>query len=160
MKRFMNKKVAAIGVAAGLALGIGGAAFAYFTTTGAGNGSTTAGANSGSITLHATIAGNILPGDGGQSVTFTGDNSNTTTALFVKTISFVSVTSSDTNCQAVITANPTQFHMADVTSNTSVPASGSGVALNGTGTLIWDNSNTQDQTACAGASLTLNVSSN
>ncbi len=31
MKRFMNKKVAAIGLAAGLALGAAGAAFAYFT---------------------------------------------------------------------------------------------------------------------------------
>ena len=34
MKRFMNKKVAAIGLAAGLALGVAGGAFAYFTTTG------------------------------------------------------------------------------------------------------------------------------
>ena len=32
MKRFMNKKVAAIGLAAGLALGAAGAAFAYFTS--------------------------------------------------------------------------------------------------------------------------------
>ena len=31
MKRFMNKKVAAIGLAAGLALGAAGAAFAYFS---------------------------------------------------------------------------------------------------------------------------------
>ena len=43
MKRFMNKKVAAIGLAAGLALGVGGAAFAYFNTTGAGDGSATTG---------------------------------------------------------------------------------------------------------------------
>ncbi len=33
MKRFMNKKVATIGLAAGLALGAAGAAFAYFTRT-------------------------------------------------------------------------------------------------------------------------------
>ena len=32
MKRFMNKKVAAIGLATGLALGAAGAAFAYFTS--------------------------------------------------------------------------------------------------------------------------------
>ncbi len=32
MKRFMNKKVATIGLAAGLLLGVGGAAFAYFTS--------------------------------------------------------------------------------------------------------------------------------
>ena len=43
MKRIMNKKVAAIGLAAGLALGVAGGAFAYFTTTGNGNGSATVG---------------------------------------------------------------------------------------------------------------------
>ena len=36
MKRFMNKKVVAIGLAAGLTLGAAGAAFAYFTSTGSG----------------------------------------------------------------------------------------------------------------------------
>ena len=39
MKRFMNKKVAAIGLASGLALGAAGAAFAYFTDTDNGTGS-------------------------------------------------------------------------------------------------------------------------
>ena len=33
MKRFMNKKVATIGLAAGLALGAAGAAFAYYVST-------------------------------------------------------------------------------------------------------------------------------
>lgn len=39
MKRFMNKKVAVVGVAVALAIAAGGAAFAYFTTTGSGTGS-------------------------------------------------------------------------------------------------------------------------
>ena len=38
MKRFMNKKVAAIGLAAGLALGVAGGAFAYFTRPVSGTG--------------------------------------------------------------------------------------------------------------------------
>jgi hypothetical protein len=160
MKRFMNKKVIAIGIAAGLTLGISGAAFAYFTTTGSGTGSATAGANSGAITLHAAIAGNILPGDGGQAVTFTADNSNQTTSLRVNTISFVSVTSSDTACQTVLTGDPGEFSMANVTSGTTVPAKATGFTLVGTGTLIWANSTTVDQTPCAGAPLTLTVSSN
>jgi len=42
-KRFFNKKVAAIGLAAGLALGGAGAAFAYFTSTGTGTGSSSVG---------------------------------------------------------------------------------------------------------------------
>ena len=159
-KLFATKKVVAIGATVALTLGLSGAAFAYFTTTGSGSGSTTAGANSGSITLHATIAGAILPGDGGKSVTFTGDNSNTTTSLFVNTISFGSVTSTTTACQTFLTANPGEFSMVAVPSNTSVPANGSLVPLTGTGTLIWANSITVDQTPCAGANLTLNVTSN
>ncbi|HXZ62730.1 MAG TPA: hypothetical protein VEG62_08305, partial [Acidimicrobiales bacterium] len=43
MKRFMNKKVVAIGLAVGLTLGAAGAAFAYFTSTGTGTGSATVG---------------------------------------------------------------------------------------------------------------------
>ncbi len=46
MKRFMNKKVVAIGLAAGMTLGAAGAAFAYFTTTGSGTGSATTGSAS------------------------------------------------------------------------------------------------------------------
>ena len=46
MKRFMNKKVVAIGLAAGMTLGAAGAAFAYFTSTGTGNGTATAGSAS------------------------------------------------------------------------------------------------------------------
>ena len=43
MKRFMNKKVVAIGLAVGLTLGAAGAAFAYFTSSGNGTGSATVG---------------------------------------------------------------------------------------------------------------------
>ncbi len=39
MKRFMSKKLLVVGVAVALVIGVGGAAFAYFTTTGGGTGS-------------------------------------------------------------------------------------------------------------------------
>ena len=51
MKRFMNKKVVAIGLAAGITLGGAGAAFAYFTSTGNGTGSATVGC--GNVERHA-----------------------------------------------------------------------------------------------------------
>ncbi len=72
MKRFMNKKVAAIGLAAGLALGVAGGAFAYFTSTGAGTGSGTVGSTTAvtvvqdSITYNGPSDGagaNLKPGD-------------------------------------------------------------------------------------------------
>lgn len=63
MKRFMNKKVAAIGLAAGLALGAAGAAFAYFNTTGAGDGSATTGnATALVITQVAPAVTGLVPG--------------------------------------------------------------------------------------------------
>lgn len=157
MKRFMNKKVAAAGLAAGLALGAAGAAFAYFTTTGGGSGDTTAG-TAAAVTLHATIDGAIVPGDGGQSVTFTADNPTNGNEL-VNTISFVSVTSTDTTCQTFLSANTGQFSMANVTSNTDVPGKTTGHALTGTGTLVWADE-AYAQNACAGSPLTLTVSSN
>lgn len=157
MKRFMNKKVVAIGLAAGITLGGAGAAFAYFTTTGSGTGSVLAGEPTG-LTLHATIGEDITPGDGGQPVSFTADNSNSG-AQEVQTISFVSVTSTDTTCNDFLTANPGQFSMADVTSNTDVPGGATAFQLNGAGTLIW-NDEAYAQNDCAGATLTLTVSSN
>jgi hypothetical protein len=155
MKRFMNKKVAVIGLAAGLALGIGGAAFAYFDGSGTGTGTTTAGSGH-AVTLHASIAGAIVPGDGGQNVTFTADNSNPT-SVDVSTISFGGVTSGTPTCQTFLTANPGEFSMVTVTSNTVVPGNSTGYTLAGTGSLVWANSNTVDQTPCEGASLTLTV---
>jgi hypothetical protein len=158
MKRFMNKKVATIGLAAGLALGAAGAAFAYFTTTGNGGGTTTAG-TAGTLTLNANIAGNIVPGDGGQSVTFTADNSGAT-SLKVANVIFGSVTSTTSACQTFLTANPGEFSMVTVPSGTVVPGNSTGTALAGTGTLVWADSATVDQTPCAGANITLGVTSN
>jgi hypothetical protein len=155
MKRFMNKKVAVIGVAAGLVLGLGGAAFAYFGAAGQGTGTTTAGSGH-AVTLHAAIAGAIVPGDGGQAVTFTADNANAT-STYVSTISFVSVTSSNSACNTLLnTTDPGEFSMVQVTSDTTVPASQTGYTLAGTGTLLWADG-AYDQSACEGAPLTLTV---
>ena len=43
MRRFMTKKVVAIGLATGLILGAAGVAVAYFTSTGTGTGTGTVG---------------------------------------------------------------------------------------------------------------------
>ena len=46
MKRFMTKKVLVVGVAVALVIGVGGAAFAYYTTHGSGTGSAAVGTQS------------------------------------------------------------------------------------------------------------------
>jgi len=75
MKRFMNKKVVAIGLAAGMTLGAAGAAFAYFTSTGSGSGSVTTGSASQWTVAAGTTTGTTLyPGTGSQTVPFTITN--------------------------------------------------------------------------------------
>ena len=54
------------------------------------------------------------------------------------TIVFGSVTSTVSACQTMLTANPGQFTMATVTSNTVVPSGASGLALTGSGTLVLE----------------------
>jgi len=73
MKRFMNKKVAAIGLAAGLALGMAGVAVAYFTSTGAGNGSATVGTTGSDIAVVGTSTPALTPGNS-ATMTFTAYN--------------------------------------------------------------------------------------
>jgi hypothetical protein len=64
MKRFLNKKVAAVGLAAGIILGSAGAAFAYFSGNGSGPGSAATGSITGTdlaISQTNTLTG-LLPG--------------------------------------------------------------------------------------------------
>ena len=64
MKRFKTKKIAAVVLTAGLVLGGGGIAFAYFTSTGSGTGSAQVGTPSGVITFASTgPATPLLPDD-------------------------------------------------------------------------------------------------
>jgi hypothetical protein len=81
MKRFMSKKVAAIGLAAGITLGLGGAAFAYFTSSGTGSGS----ANVGQATALSITGGNaagLLPGATPTAVSYTMNNTSGTSENF------------------------------------------------------------------------------
>jgi hypothetical protein len=77
MKRFMNKKVAAIGLAAGLVLGGAGAAFAYFTANGNGTGQGTVGSASTWGVAQTTSTGTMLPGSGTSVIEFTVTNNST-----------------------------------------------------------------------------------
>ena len=70
-----HKKLSALVVVA--VLGIAGAAFAYWTSTGGGTGSATVG-TSGSVTITATVASGIVPGSS-RAVTFTAANATEST---------------------------------------------------------------------------------
>ena len=148
---FSIKRKTTVAITAGaLTLGVAGGAYAYWTTTGAGTGSAANASSNGTITLHAAWAAGALYPGGSQTVTFTGDNAGASD-LRVGTISSV-VSTSDPACLA------SDFTIADVVSNTTIPHGASGFAL-GTGTLSMANS-ASNQDACKGATITLTLSSN
>jgi hypothetical protein len=77
MKRFMNKKVATIGLAAGLLLGAGGAAFAYFTATGNGSGTGLTGSTTAwTVNSPTPTGGPLYPDVGAETFAFTVTNNS------------------------------------------------------------------------------------
>jgi hypothetical protein len=147
-----SRRVAAA-VAAAAALAAGSAtAYGYWTATGAGTGTATVAADAGVLRLHAAAATPLSPG-GSSDVTFTADNP-AASSLRVGTLHLVGVTA-DTGHSGCLGAD---FAMADVVSHTLVPAGAAGVPLAGTGTLTMADT-AQNQDACKGATLTLELSS-
>jgi len=75
IKRFMSKKVVAIGLAAGITLGLGGAAFAYFTAGGTGPANAAVGTSgTWGIVQDGSASGLMYPGQGSSVVTYTITN--------------------------------------------------------------------------------------
>lgn len=131
----------------------GGVAFAYWTTSGSGSGTATVATNSQTLVLHATTTGALSPGSS-VPVAFSADNASST-SLQVGTVHLVSVTADTAHADCTVT----DFSMADVPENQMIPAHSTGVALAAQGTLVYADTSV-DQSACKGATLTLNVSSN
>jgi hypothetical protein len=161
MKRFMNKKVAAIGLAAGLALGAGGAAFAYFTSTGAGTGTGTVGSSSAVTVVQDSITYNG-PSDGLGTSLKPGDTATVAFGItnpggneHVGAIHLASWTSDKTGCDS--TSQPTWITMPDVTVNQDF-GTGTDQTTGDTGTITFNDLGNQD--VCQGASLTFSYTSN
>lgn len=149
--RKLSKKSRITAAVAGVALVAvgGGAAYAYWTTTGSGNGSATNSAGGGTVTLHATFAGGLAPGNS-VPVSYTADNS-TTSGTVVGALS-ANVTTNVPDCL------PAWFEVTAVTTNSPVAANSTGTSV-GSGTLKFNDSSTVNQDACKAAIVTVNVGS-
>jgi hypothetical protein len=164
MKRFMNKKVVAIGLAAGLTLGAAGAAFAYFTSSGTGTGSATVGSSAGLNIAQVGSTSGIVPNGPAQTVNYTVTN-NTSSAesvhqvtVTIATISGAgSLTGTDSLGNVYDTCSPSLF---TVTQGSPLNANlQPGHSASGTATIaLPDDGNNQDN--CQGATLNLSFSSN
>jgi hypothetical protein len=150
MNAFLRpRRIAA--VAAGACLAASTAAYGYWTTTGAGNGTASVAAAGATLVLHGAAAVPLAPG-GATAVAFTADNPGPST-LELGTIHLEGVTADAAHAGCAVD----DFAMADVPSHTRVPAGASGYALTGAGSLRMADTD-QNQDACKGATLTLSLS--
>ena len=99
-KKFLNKKVIGIGLAAGLLLGAGGAAFAYFLGSGSGTGqATTANSAPINITDNSGSLAALGPGVSAQNVTLYLDNT-ASASQYVTSVTVTLTTSNEGACPA------------------------------------------------------------
>ena len=155
---------------------IGG--WAYFSTTGSGNGTATVGTST-ALTLHGTAGTTLFPNTT-SSVAFTVDNPSTGSQR-LGTIHLSGVKActgagsswngsacssggtEQTTCESSETGasdtNTANFWMADVAENQDIAGSTSGVAATNAGTLKMNNLSTA-QDSCKNANLTLLLTSN
>jgi len=152
---FTRKKWIALGILGIFALG--GAAYAYFTTTGSGTGTAQVGTSS-LITVNATVtpdASGLVPGGIAATVNFAATNPSAGHQR-VGTITLATVTAyTDVTHAALATGcDTTKFTMTPVVSNEDVPTAGP-TTLSATGTLVFVNNPSASQDACKNANLQL-----
>ncbi|MEZ2389751.1 hypothetical protein AB6813_09420 [bacterium RCC_150] len=152
--RQLSKKGKVYAAAATIALVAagGGAAYAYWSTTGTGSGAATNSAGTSAVTLHAAFTNDLAPG-GTRQVTYTADNPNSSSTSVTIASATVSIDSAHSaSCQS------TWFHVTAPTGATLVSANSTAFAL-GTGSLTMDDLSTS-QDGCKGAIVTVNLTSN
>jgi hypothetical protein len=154
---WMTKKRAFAAFGCVCALTAAGAAFAYFTSSGAGTGSASVGSSS-AVTLHATISANLFPGSS-SPVKFTVDNpASGVQRVGTVSLSSISADAGHSSCSTTISGGNPDFTMAPVPVNQVFP-SGSGQEVSATGTLAMNETGV-NQDACQGATLTLHLTNN
>jgi hypothetical protein len=164
MKRFMNKKVATIGLTAGLVLGAAGGAFAYFSSTGTGVGTGTVGVSAGlDISQTNTVSG-ILPDSATHEIDYTVTNNNSgSESVHQVTVTVASITGAGTASGTDALGNPIDActpSLFTVVQGSPLNANlAGGATASGTATVaLADDSNNQDN--CQGATLHFAFASN
>ena len=160
MKRFFTKKAVTIGLAVGLSLGAAGAAFAYFTSSGAGTGSASTGSTTAmTITQTGSVTG-LLPGGPSATINYTVHNPGAGAEhVGSVTATLTSVTTGAVGGDPVCTTASYTITQGPAI-NANVPPGGNAV---GTATIaMLDNGLNQDncQAANSGGALVLGFTSN
>lgn len=146
MRKMTNRnKIKALATSAALVAVSGGAAFAYWSTTGSGYG--TAGAATGTtpVSITVTFDKDIAPG-GTKDIQYSASNPNSSSTTVTLDRAVVTATGS---CDAT-------WFAASVPTGTTTIAAGATASL-GTGTLTFADTAT-NQDACKGATITVTAS--
>lgn len=154
-KHTTPKKIVGLAIATAV-LATAGVAWAYWTTTGSGDGTATTAAANGTLTLHATADSSLLYPGGTADISITAENTSTGTSLKVTTVSFDSLSVDTAHATAGCLASDYTVGTVSTTPTVVAPGETSGVVA--TATLSMANS-ALDQDACKGAVVTLNFTS-
>lgn len=153
MSKLKTKRTVLLVVVA--ALGIGGAAFAYWTAGGSGTGSGSTASGTSALTANqTTVLTAMYPGDSAQTISGTFNNTNTG-PVYVSTVtaSIASVTKAVGAPAGTCDATDYTLATATMTVNASVPAGSAQGAW--TGATIRFNNKGTNQDACKGATVSL-----
>lgn len=151
MRKMTKKnKIAAVAASAALVAVGGGAAYAYWSTTGSGAGSAAASSGTQPITINVTVDPGVAPGTP-ETITYTATNPNSSSTPV--TLAKPVVTTSNAECL------PAWFSATAPTGTTTVAGNASKAAL-GTGTLTLNDDPATNQDACKNATITVTVGSN
>jgi len=158
MKRFMTKKVAAVALTAGLLVGTGGVAVAYFTSNGTGGGTASVGSpgpTDFAITSTWGSSSHIYPGQGGVEYTATAHNHGSGSEYIGSVPVTIDNNGTDvvnSDGQVVSGCDYTWFNAPDLAFNKQVDSGATTDPV--TGTVSMTESGT-DQSACQGITLKL-----
>lgn len=154
-----RRKIRGIVVGVAVLLGIGGAAFAYWTLTGSGTGSATTGTVDGTLTVNQTSAvTDLRPGGAPQTLSGTFNNADDS-PVYVNTVT-VSIASVVTvPVGGVCDATDYTLTGPVMTVEAEVP-SGNGVGAWGGATIAFNNKADVNQDDCQGATVNLAYTTN
>jgi len=162
MRKFSKKQYLAAGAAAVIIVGGAGTAFAYWSTTGSGQGTaTTTGGTDQKIDFATGTLTAMFPGDSPQDLRVTVKNTSGEKAYVAGVTAYI--TTNKTGCTATDytlggSNNADDAHpVALAWTAQDLAAGGSDVA---TSTIQFNDKTDADQSACKGATVTLHYASN